>query len=126
MLRVLTVTVAVGQRAGGQLHQWNSQKSLQIPLYEEFCQLEEEFHIELCPSLVLVEEVEELLLVLPDGQLDPLPEELEVPRREGQRRVRVHLKYFKPNFWNRMWSKMCVSNGRVGQQKPMSLIATPA
>ena len=42
-------------------------------------------------SLVLVEEVEELLLVLPDGQLDPLPEELEVARREGQRRVRVHL-----------------------------------
>ena len=42
-------------------------------------------------SLVLVEEVEELLLVLPHGQLDALPEELEVARREGERRVRVHL-----------------------------------
>ena len=40
---------------------------------------------------MLGEQVEELLLVLPHGQLDALAEELEVARREGQRRVRVHL-----------------------------------
>ena len=57
---------------------------------------------------MLVEEVEELLLVLPDGQLDPLAEELEVARREGQRSVRVHLQeedIMRTQFQKKMYTK---------------------